>query len=604
MTVIKKINNLAPFSIFIIISLVMIPTSFLYQITPFSDVNTMIAMGRGLVHGQIPFVDLFEQRGPYMYLLHTVGALPGNALHWVYIIEIVNFYWLYRILIKIINIHPRLSIIQSKYYASFLITSYLFANAFFWGATPEEFVMVPTAYTMYVLLKSISDFENLKLNISKTEIFLIGLGFGWTVMLKFADIGIFVGFYFTIGIVYLFAKEIKKFMHTVVLAILGLLTAIAPVIIFYSAIGKLQEFLFQYFNANSGLSAYSSSELIPKFLQIIKLDMLYNASYFIFMGIPIIVTILKIIKLPKMRLQIIILSVLSIQFFMSLLIMRFSQAYTGPSIIAIITLLAWSAPSLVTLFQKSNVGVKIFLIAESVIIFIILATLSDGSFLRLNSTLIYQNPKLHMNKYSASYKQGSIIKKYHDKTIEAYGFVPLSIYENANTYPQLKYFDQTTVPYASQPIAGDSQYNYIKNKKATWVQTQIVQFSYNKKDNLSDFPATVGKSLKSSKKFNESAVKSITPKSDAIQQRYAKHPNQYYSIAYTNSNNKFSIVPVPPKKLISNYVLINISSYYDEPMDSYWEHHKIKQETALALFTTKENAKKHHLKAIPLQIIK
>ena len=581
----------------------MIPTSFLYQTNPFSDVNTMIAMGRGIVHGQIPFVTLFEQRGPYMYMLHTIGALPGNALHWVYLLELLNFYWLYRIIIKTINIYPHISINKSRYYSAFLISTYLFAESFFWGATPEEFVMVPTAYTIYVLLKSISQAETTNFKITNLEIFFIGLGFGWSVMVKFADIGVFVGFYFTIGMTYLITKQFKKFGKTVSIAFLGLFSAMAPALIFYSVIGKLHDFIYQYFSANSGLSAYSPQEMIVKIWHVVIMDALSNGPYLIIMGIPAIITILQIAKLPKLRFKMMILSVISIQFVMSLLIMRYSQAYTGPLTISTITLMAWSAPSLFSLFKSSAIWLKIFLVSEFAIVFIILASVAGGMFLRLDYTLIYQNPKVRINKYSASYIQGNIVNKYNGNHIEAYGFVPLSIYEYAQSYPNLKYFDQTTIPYDSQPDAGDSQYDYIKTKKADWIQTQVDELTYMKKDKLTNLPQLVSNHIENSLTFNTSAVQSITPKSDAPQQRRIHFPQQYYSLAYVHTGNKFSIFMIPPKVLISNYAVVDISPTYDTSTNLYWHNHKIKQSTGLALLTTKENAKKHHMKTIPLKVI-
>ena len=43
--------------------------SFLYPFNDWVDLNAFFTVGRGIKHGMIPYLDLFEQKGPIIYFL-------------------------------------------------------------------------------------------------------------------------------------------------------------------------------------------------------------------------------------------------------------------------------------------------------------------------------------------------------------------------------------------------------------------------------------------------------------------------------------------------------------------------------------------------------
>lgn len=52
----------------------------LYPFNDWPDVNIFMTVGNGLLQGKLPYVDLIDHKGPYVYLLAAVGALlsPGK----------------------------------------------------------------------------------------------------------------------------------------------------------------------------------------------------------------------------------------------------------------------------------------------------------------------------------------------------------------------------------------------------------------------------------------------------------------------------------------------------------------------------------------------
>lgn len=64
----------------------------LYPMKDWVDVHCYMTLGRGLLHGQIPYRDLYEQKGPILYFLYAVVALLGQRAFWgQYLLEVVTF---------------------------------------------------------------------------------------------------------------------------------------------------------------------------------------------------------------------------------------------------------------------------------------------------------------------------------------------------------------------------------------------------------------------------------------------------------------------------------------------------------------------------------
>ena len=137
---------------FMLLSLVLMPTSFLFKYTPFNDINTMFAMADSMQHGLVPFKDLFEQRGPIMYFLHIIALqlAPTTPLHGIYLVELVNFAVCYYFLYKIAALRWSNELIKSGLALGALI---LLTQSFTYnyGASPEEFCLAPNLYALYLL---------------------------------------------------------------------------------------------------------------------------------------------------------------------------------------------------------------------------------------------------------------------------------------------------------------------------------------------------------------------------------------------------------------------------------------------------------------------
>ena len=81
--------------LFLILSAVIIITiastsSPLFPLNPWDDANCFLTVGRGIIKGLVPYRDLYEQKGPVLYLVDDLCALvPGKSFTRARLLECV-----------------------------------------------------------------------------------------------------------------------------------------------------------------------------------------------------------------------------------------------------------------------------------------------------------------------------------------------------------------------------------------------------------------------------------------------------------------------------------------------------------------------------------
>lgn len=57
----------------------MFKSSFQYPLNDWGDTNCFFTLGRGIKHGIIPYLDLYEQKGPLLYFQFYLAALMSET---------------------------------------------------------------------------------------------------------------------------------------------------------------------------------------------------------------------------------------------------------------------------------------------------------------------------------------------------------------------------------------------------------------------------------------------------------------------------------------------------------------------------------------------
>jgi len=246
--------------------------SFLYAFNDWVDGNAFFTMGKGWMNGLIPYKDLFEQKGPILYLLYGLGTLISNSSFiGIYFLEIISFSFFLYYAWKLSSFYLKK---EENCFLILLLGSIVASSiSFVQGGSAEEFCLPFLSFSCYEFFKYI---KNNSWN--KKSLFFNGFVAGIVALIKFN----LLGFWF-IWMAFLFFRTIfeKKYKEAFLSCIYFLIGMFLPILVFciyFFLVGGLKDFLKSYilFNINSYTVKETFLKRIYKMVITIKEHMLFN----------------------------------------------------------------------------------------------------------------------------------------------------------------------------------------------------------------------------------------------------------------------------------------------------------------------------------------
>lgn len=270
------------FIIVFIISLIYLDSSLLYKnMLPDIDSSVFQVMGKGLLENKIIYKDLFDHKGPIVYIINALALIISNK-YGLFIMEFIIAYigtvFIYKTARIMLN--KDLSMIMSIIY---LLISFKY---FYGGNFSEEYAITFISIAMYYIIKILHSKENNKLNW-----IMVGTTFAITFLIKPTYCTIWAVF----GIVQLICsikdKKIKELIKAIGYMLLGILIIAIPIIIYLVVNGAMDSFIDAYFLMNI---KYSKSTILQKIKGLLQLFLVYK--YDIYLVIMIISNFIMLIS--------------------------------------------------------------------------------------------------------------------------------------------------------------------------------------------------------------------------------------------------------------------------------------------------------------------
>lgn len=467
--------------LFYLLSLFLLQTSFLHAGSNWWDINAMTEMGRAWLAGRIPFRDLFEQRGPYMYLLMLIANVLDytTPIHGIYIIELINFTFLYFLTKKV----GRLYLSEKRACWTSMATILLLVTApiFTQGATPEEFCLIPTTYLFYLILRT---YKTANWDFTWVEFGLAGAGLGYVFWVKFSIIGIFVAFFVFTGIRLLLKKEIRAFLFELSISLAGFVLASLPIVLYYAMNGALKDLLTGYIGVNMGYGDYHNNPLISIVLVFwVPIYMLSRIIPISVICAPLVVIFFLITKSSKQGWLFILIGLLA-SWVMPFATQRPSNYYLVDFVFQILVLCCMTAVIVTqTWSERTKVFKKNTLIMTGIpsmigLLGVVFMCAIAGNPVSEYSAIPNQISSLFIKKDQlVSYQFGQYIKRHGSGKLLVYGFLDDGFYRGAGQLPWTKYWEITLINYISNPKPEDTQVSYITHSIPRWVITQSDGFT-------------------------------------------------------------------------------------------------------------------------------
>lgn len=219
----------------------------LYPMNDWVDVHCFLTLGKGLLNGMVPYVDLYEQKGPVLYFIYALVALfSQKSFFGQYLLEVISFglflYFSGRIALlylgKSRTVYPMISILGVLSACT---------RAFCHGGSVEQLCLFMFTYGLWTVLSASKQDRSL----TATEALCNGIFAGCILWIKYSMLGFYIGLAVFVLIFYTFwLRDWRSLLRTMGSFLLGVVIVTVPVFLYFLATGALDDLFTAYFYNN------------------------------------------------------------------------------------------------------------------------------------------------------------------------------------------------------------------------------------------------------------------------------------------------------------------------------------------------------------------
>lgn len=253
-----------PLFILFLVCLVTVGSSPVFKTNSWVDSNAMLTMGRALVHGQVPYRDIIDQRGPVLYALFALGSLiKNNSFFGVFILQLFNIGLVYFLPWKM-ALDFKIEVVDAKWAALLGPLALISTNTYNLSGSPEEFVFSLILYLLYV----INHYHQRVTDIPLKTYFILGFSLSLIFWNKYSLAGVYIVFFLWVAISLLMRRDFHKLSRIVLASVLGFSIITLLVLIYFAVTHALGDMFQIYFLQN--MTAYGSTKQsqLMKFLNL------------------------------------------------------------------------------------------------------------------------------------------------------------------------------------------------------------------------------------------------------------------------------------------------------------------------------------------------
>lgn len=446
----------------------------LYFFNDYCDPHIYFSLGKGLFNDKVLYRDVFDHKGPLIFLLYGVAYLISNAdLSGVFLLESLSLF------LTLLYVYKTGLLFLTKEKAFLL--SLIFAVLLFMrsgdGGSADEFILPFVTISFYYFILFYYKGDTSARTLYK-HFFIHGIMFGVVFFIKYTACliwpALLLGFFYKLYRL----NRLKPILICSVCFLGGFLLISLPIVVYFIYHSALPDFIFGYFKFNMiyassslGFEFDAFANIIANFYRGIKH---LNVSFLI-----IIFGFIATLFSKKFVNDRIFKISLLFSFLPTYSILASSPAEMGYAYIILFSfsILGWISilDYLFRVFNIEKVSTTLFY-TVSFLLFLVI-----GCY---NKKLFNQDINVLLRKKEYSYFQkdfSKIIKTRENPTLIDLG-LDNGVFTEANLIPSFKYFFHPFIYDEKFPDIKNSEIDIIKNRKSTFVITRNADFPFLKEN--------------------------------------------------------------------------------------------------------------------------
>lgn len=223
--------------------------SWLYPLNPWDDANCFTTIAESMLEGKILYRDIFDQKGPLLFILHVLSAwICDRPFFGIYILQIVC-QWIFLVYsLKTVRLFVSHSIRPWLEWASVALVGLLCVTSefYYYGDSVEEFSLPVLAYGLYLFLR----YAREGILPGRWAACFLGLGFAWVFWMKFTVLALLGGCCLAVLVIAAIRREMKTIWSTVGWILVGFMAGSAAVLAFFVPQHTVADVFEGYFGYN------------------------------------------------------------------------------------------------------------------------------------------------------------------------------------------------------------------------------------------------------------------------------------------------------------------------------------------------------------------
>ncbi|MDR1810371.1 MAG: glycosyltransferase family 39 protein [Prevotella sp.] len=434
----------------------------LYLFNEWGDANIYFSMGKGIMNGLVPYRDLFDHKGPLVFLLYGLAYLiDGDGFTGVYLFECIFLFINIFFACKIARLYlsKPLSAVISLVYAVLLF------NKSYYGGSAEEFISVFITVSFYYFILYCQNSEK-----NKQYLLIQGAMFTLAFLAKLSVCVFWLPLIFIV--LYDLAAERKNILKPILYLCAGCTIVLLPFAVYFAANSALNDFYWGYIQFNSIYAEFQTpADIILKAIfhagWMLKHDPLSFPLTLLGTG----VLLFGKKHIPQCRHRVAVF----LSFLLSFLFVSMSKYVMTYAHIVLYIYAIFGVIWLCQLFSSLRGDTTKQSIAIYALSFII--CLSTGIY---NKKLFGQDTACLLRQKECNYMQqefADIIKEAPYPTLLDLG-LDHGIYTKAGIVPSYKYFFYPNIPYRLFPDIRDAQEKLIAERKPMFIVAGNTSMNY------------------------------------------------------------------------------------------------------------------------------
>ena len=234
----------------------------LFPLNDWVDANIYFTIGKGMMHGSVPYLDLYDQKGPMAFLLYGLASLvSGQSFFGVYLLEVLGFSFFLFASYRIVSLYSeRFALLALPLLSAFVLGSMSFSH----GGSFEELMMPLFAWSLYDSLRYFRREYPAPAPlgmIARNALFAGVMLYG-----KFTLLAFYIAWMGVMLVSQLLARQARRAIGSSLLFLLIMFSAGIPWLIYFAAKGALGDFFHYYFYQNIFGYSYLADPVLPNMI--------------------------------------------------------------------------------------------------------------------------------------------------------------------------------------------------------------------------------------------------------------------------------------------------------------------------------------------------